>query len=154
MPKPVTLVRESRRSANYRAYHEGMNKLVNVHTISLEGPDGDAMVSLPGTSLVFRVLMGDLQLLEDTSRDDMHGVAIFEGDIIQGMVQNEYGSFQKLRGPVLFDENHWGFSVNFPESGALPFSGLVADIEVVGNLFESIPNEENVPQTEEGTRVA
>jgi len=128
--------------------------MVFVHSASFESPEGEAMVSLPESSLVFRAKMKEVQLLEDTSREDMNGSPIFEGDVVRAMVQNEYGSFEQLEGPVKFDEMHWGFLVEFENRNSFELSGLVSDVEIIGNMFDTEFHEKIVLGKEENSRTA
>lgn len=110
--------------------------MVNVHELSFENLDKEAAVSLPDSKLVFRAIMRDLVLLEDTSRKDKNDTPIFEGDRIRAKVQNEFGSWEMLEGTVLFDEDKWGFGINFEQKSSLPLSGAVDEVEIIGNIFE------------------
>lgn len=148
--RPTSLVRTSverglMRSFGFKAFHKLLKKIVNVHEMSFDGLDRDASVSIPGSNLIFRVTVRDLVLLEDTSRKDKNDNPIFEGDRVRAKVQNEYGSWEMLEGVVLFDEEKWGFSVDFERSWSANLSGLVDEVEIIGNIFEhaspSVPTE-------------
>lgn len=133
------------RTFGFRAFHKGLQKLVHVHEANFDSLDNEAVVSLPGKSgfypqefpvSAFRTPMRDLVLLEDTSRRDKNNNQIYEGDRIRARVQNEYGSWENVEGVVLFDEGKWGFSVNFENGSGLPLTGVVDEVEIVGNIFE------------------
>ena len=124
------------RSFGFRAFHQGLQKLVNVHELNFENLDREASVSLPGSPLVFRAVMRDLVLLEDTSRKDKNDLPIYEGDRVKAKVQNEFGSWEMLEGTVLFDDNKWGFAISFEQGSRLGLSGAVDEVEIIGNMFE------------------
>ena len=124
------------RAFGFRAFHKGLNKVVDVHELSFENLDKEASVSLPDSSLVFKVIMRDLVLLEDTNRADKNNKQIYEGDIVRAKVQNAFGSWEMLEGPVLFNDASWGFSIDFEHKSKLPLTGIVDDIEIIGNIFD------------------
>lgn len=140
------------RSFGFRAYDSVLKTLVTVHACSFDSMDGEAAVSIIGSPVIFVTKMSNLTLLEHTSRQDVHGTPIYEGDIVRASVQNEYGSFEEREGPVLFNEYKWGFSVDFGENFALPLTGVVMDVEIVGNIFENAAYEEKVPSKKKRTR--
>lgn len=126
------------RRMGYRAWHHGINKLVDVRSCSFESTGGEALVALPNQpKIAFRAYMRDLVLLEDTGRDDVKGNPIFEGDIVRASLQNEFGSFQIKEGPVFFDADKWGFLVEFDLDESIDITGIVVDAEVIGNIFET-----------------
>ncbi len=123
------------RTFGFRAFHRGLQKLVDVHELSFENLDREAQVSLPNSPVVFRAIMRDLVLLEDTSRRDKHDTPIYEGDIVRASVQNEFGSWEMMEGTVLFDDQKWGFGIDFEAGSSLPLTGAVDDVEIIGNMF-------------------
>ena len=123
------------RTFGFRAFHKVLQKLVDVHECSFDGLDKDASVSVPG-SPAFKTSMRDLVLLEDTSRKDKNGNPIYEGDRVRASVQNHFGSWEVMEGVVLFDNEKWGFTINFESGSKLPYTGMVDNVEVISNIFE------------------
>ena len=128
------------RSFGFRAYHKELKKLVRIHEVNFDSVENIATVSMLDESLpttAFRVHMKDLVLLEDTSRKDKNNKSIYEGDRVRAKVQNEFGSWEMLEGTVLFDENKWGFGVEFERKWNAALSGAVDEVEIIGNMFEN-----------------
>lgn len=135
-----------------RGFYRPLKKVVEVHSCAFDSLDSEAIVSLTGSSERFPVKMRDLVLLEHTNRSDINGEPIFEGHIVRGEVENEYGSWEMLEGTVLFDDNKWGFSILFDEEQKWPheLTGLVSRIEIIGNIFEDDVQE--LQETQKTTR--
>lgn len=146
-------MRDQNRTFGFRGFHTGMSRIVNVHSCNFDTLSGEAIVSLPEAKKKFTAKMRDLILLEDTSRIDMHGTPIYEGDLVEASVQNEFGSWEVLEGSVLFDEKKWGFSVEFSKNWDMEFSGQVMDVRVVGNVFDQSYYEQTVSREEEAVGV-
>jgi len=138
-------IRDRSRVFGYRAYHKGFGRVVNVHSCGFDSLDDSAVVSLPEDGLRYVTTVGELVLLEDTSRTDMFETPIYEGDEILADVENEFGSWEMIQGTVLFDEKKWGFAIDF-EGTCLPLTGRLQNIQVVGNSFDPLFYEKSLPK--------
>jgi len=124
------------RTFGFRAFHRVLQELVDVHECSFDDLDKEASVSISGSSIMFKTPMRDLVLLEDTSRRDKNEKPIYEGDRVRARVQNLFGSWEMMEGVVLFDNEKWGFTINFESGSKLPYTGAVDNVEIIGNIFD------------------
>lgn len=129
---------DDKRVFDFKAWHAGLDRMVKVKTCNFASLDGEAELVIPDTGVSFKAKMRELVLLQDTNLASRDNTPVFEGDVVQALVMNIFGSWEEVVGEVFFDDGEWGYSITPVSASALPLTGDLQILAVVGNVFEGI----------------
>lgn len=84
------------------------------------------------------VIGDNVEMSRYTGTTDKDGNDIFEGDIVEQFIQNEYGSFQKTVGIVEWATgNPWGYCIKSDATVLLGTPREVLPPRIIGNMYQN-----------------
>lgn len=125
------------REVKFKAWHNKLHKMMDVHSFVFHDSSADAEVSEQNSKIFFRAKMNDITLLQNTNKLSYSGERVFEGDIVIVLVGNEFDSAEEAVGEVIYDDSSWGYNVRLYEHSGLRPTGMDI-VAVIGNVFEGI----------------
>ncbi len=96
----------------------------------------ELFLGVPGTKEEKEIMVGNLIWIQCTGLPDQTGKIIWEGDILEQEIVNEFGSFQKFIGVMEWNKEMGAFMGRYNAPHLAPHPGPQKIPRVLGNIFE------------------